>query len=100
MESVKHLPRETIDKVTHGNVLRIYDFDAFGMMGGRENCTAGALRKLATHVDTTPVSYGGPAPLAPGEQPRIVTSGDITKMFADVRNYDGQVDMNEMQAAE
>ncbi|AYJ85120.1 amidohydrolase (plasmid) [Sphingomonas paeninsulae] len=96
LESVKHLSREQIDKVTHGNALRIYNFDAFGMMGGRENCTAAALRKLAGHVSTEAVSYGGPAPLAPGETRRVVTSGDITKMFDHVRNADGRIEVEDL----
>jgi hypothetical protein len=57
-------------------------------MGGRENCTAVALRNLATHVDTAPKSYGGPKPLPPGEVRRPVTSGDIIKMFAEVADLD------------
>jgi hypothetical protein len=33
-------------------------------------------------VDTSPKSSGGRAPLAPGEKPRPITSGDIMGMFA------------------
>jgi predicted TIM-barrel fold metal-dependent hydrolase len=89
-----------IAKITHENALRICKFDAFGLMGGRENCTVGALRKLAAHVNTTPVSYGGPAPLNPGEARRVVTSGDITKMFAAVTKADGDVDVALLEPAE
>jgi predicted TIM-barrel fold metal-dependent hydrolase len=84
LDSVKHLPDGDIAKITHGNALRLFKFDAFGKMGGRDKCTAVALRALATHVDTAPKSYGGPAPLAPGEVARAVTSGDILRMFAEV----------------
>jgi predicted TIM-barrel fold metal-dependent hydrolase len=84
LESVKHLPDADIAKITHRNALRLFNFDAFGKMGGRDKCTAVALRALATHVDTAPKSYGGPAPLAPGEVARPVTSGDIQRMFAEV----------------
>jgi predicted TIM-barrel fold metal-dependent hydrolase len=84
LESVQHLPDATIAKVTHGNALRLYNFDAFGKMGGRQNCTAGALRKLATHIDTSPKSFGGPKPLEAGQQRRPVTSGDVQRMFAEV----------------
>ena len=94
------LTRAQIDKVTHQNALRIYNFDAFGMMGGREKCTAAALRAQAAHVSTAPVSYGGPAPLAPGEVQRPVTSGDIAKMFAAVSLADGELDVSELEAAE
>ena len=88
LRSVQHLSRSAIDKVTHLNALKLFHFDAFGKMGGRDRCTAGALRAQATHVDTSPQSYGGPAPLPPGEEPRRVTSGDITRMFADVAMED------------
>jgi hypothetical protein len=62
------------------------------MMGGRENCTVGALRAQAAHVDTAPQSFGGPAPLAPGEVARRVTSGDIVKMMSAVAQFDGKLE--------
>jgi len=99
LDSVKGLAPVQIDKVTHLNALRLYQFDAIGMMGGRENCTAGALRAQATHVPTEPVSFGGPAPLEPGEVRRPVTSGDIAHMFAQVTLADGKM-AAEMEAAE
>jgi len=94
------LTENQINKITHQNALRMYKFDAFAMMGGRENCTVGALRKLATHVNTAPVSFGGPAPLQPGEVRRPVTSGDITKMFAEVGKADGHLDIAVLEPAE
>ena len=100
LKTVSGLTDRQIDKVTHENALKLYQFDAFAMMGGREKCTAGALRQLATHIDTRPVSFGGPAPLAPGEQRRVVTSGDITKMFAAVALADGEMESKELAAAE
>ncbi|WP_298692774.1 amidohydrolase family protein [uncultured Sphingomonas sp.] len=98
-KSLIGLSDETIDKITHKNALDRYNFDAFGPMGGRENCNVGELRKLADHVNTDPVSYGGPAPLAPGEVARRVTSGDITKMFRDVAKDDGSVQDEAAMAA-
>lgn len=100
LESVAMLSDPVIDKVTHRNAMKLYQFDAFGMMGGRENCTAGALRKLATHVSTAAVSFGGPAPLAPGEQRRPVTSGDIVRMFTTVTEADGQLSADTLEPAE
>lgn len=99
LETVAGLTDRQIDKVTHENALKLYHFDAFGMMGGRDNCTAGALRQRATHVDTRPVSFGGPAPLAFGETRRPVTSGDITRMFEAVALADGKVDAEELAPA-
>jgi len=83
-----------IEKITHANALRIYQFDAFGKLGGRDKCTVGALRKQAAHVNTAPVALGGPTPLKPGESRRIVTSGDITKMFAAVAGADGELEVS------
>jgi predicted TIM-barrel fold metal-dependent hydrolase len=81
-KSVKHLTEAQIDKVTHKNALRFWNFDLFKHFK-REELTVGALRAkaAAAHVDTTPVSSGGAAPLAPGEKLRTVTSGDIVNMF-------------------
>jgi predicted TIM-barrel fold metal-dependent hydrolase len=82
--SVKKLTDEQIDKVTHRNVMRFFRFDPFQHYK-REELTVGALRAKAkaAGVDTTPKSSGGAAPLAAGETPRPVTSGDVMKMFAD-----------------
>ncbi|MBA3054002.1 MAG: amidohydrolase [Sphingomonadales bacterium] len=87
-ETVKHLTDSQIDKVTHLNAMKFYNFDAFGMMGGRENCTVKALRAKAAHVSTEPMTQSGAAPLKAGEQPRRVTSGDIVAMFASVNAKD------------
>lgn len=72
-----------IDKVTHLNAINFLHHDIFRYYG-RDELTVGALRAKAAadEVDTTPISSGGAAPLAPGEQPRRVTSGDIAKMMA------------------
>jgi hypothetical protein len=74
------LPENVINKVTHLNAMREYSYDPFSVLG-RENCTVSALRAQATHVDTTPVSYGGAKPRAKSDGP--VTSGDVVKMFTD-----------------
>ncbi|HEX8592459.1 MAG TPA: amidohydrolase family protein [Pseudomonas sp.] len=92
VETVSHLSTSTVEKITHGNAMRLYNFDAFAMMGGRENCTVAALRAQAAHIDTRPQSFGGPAPLAEGETRRCVTSGDIIKMFTQVAKEDGKIE--------
>lgn len=79
-QSVKHLPKESIDKITHGNAIREFRFDPFSIRG-RDNCTVGALRAEAVHVDTVPkAGLGGfnPAGKKRGEP---VTSGEVNKMF-------------------
>ncbi|WP_303704196.1 amidohydrolase family protein [Pseudomonas aeruginosa] len=79
-ESLKRLPKETIDKVTHLNAMREFSYDPFAILG-RENCTVGALRAQATHVSTEPaLGMGGAAPKR--EKGKPVTSGDINAMFA------------------
>ncbi len=82
-ESVKHLTETQINKVTHLNAMRFFRFDPF-RYHKRETLTVAALRAQAAadKVDTTPRSFGGAHPLAPGEKPREITSGDLMKMFA------------------
>lgn len=78
--SIKHLPRETIDKITHGNAMREFRYDPFPILG-RENCTVGALRARARHVDTRPVAgLGGVNPS--NAEGRQVTAGEVAKLFA------------------
>ncbi len=83
-ETIKHLTDAQIDKITHQNAMKFLNYDAVGIMGGREKCTVGALRAQATHVDTSEKSQPGASPLAPGEKPRRITSGDIVSMFTKV----------------
>jgi hypothetical protein len=80
--SVKHLTETQIDKVTYKNALRFFNFDLFKHQK-REELTVGALRAkaAAANVDTSTKSSGGAAPLKPGEQLRVVTSGDLNRMF-------------------
>lgn len=78
-DSVKHLPKTIIDKVTHANAMREYSFDPFAILG-RENCTVGALRAQAAHVDVKPKSGLGGLDPRQGVEP--VTSADIMKIFA------------------
>jgi predicted TIM-barrel fold metal-dependent hydrolase len=78
--SIKHLPKESIDKITHLNAIREFGIDPFSVIP-REQCTVGALRALATHVDTRPVAgMGGHNPSNNSGRP--VTSGEVMKLFA------------------
>jgi predicted TIM-barrel fold metal-dependent hydrolase len=83
-ESVKHLTDAQIDKVTHKNAMRFFNFDPM-KHHKREDLTVASLRAkaAAAKVDTTPKSFGGATPLQAGEEPRVVTSGDIARMFAE-----------------
>lgn len=83
---INQLPPETIDKITHANMMREYHYAPFEMFGGRENCTVKALRAKATHVNVEPrEGLGGlnaehERDVAAARRP--VTSGDLAKMFA------------------
>ena len=79
MRNLEGIPDDDINKITHRNAMRIYSFDPFKHIP-REQCTVGALRAQATHVDTQPRSASGERPLASGET-RVVTSGDVIKMM-------------------
>ena len=82
MESLVGVPDSDIDMMTHKNVMRDFNYDPFSILG-RENCTVGALRAKAKDVDITLKAYGasgGASPLEYGEK-RVVTSGDVVKMF-------------------
>jgi Amidohydrolase len=43
---------DEVDKITHANAMRLFQFDAFSVRP-REQCTVGALRAQATDVDTS-----------------------------------------------
>lgn len=81
-KSIKNLTDIQIDKVTHRNAMRMLRFDPFKHHAPKD-LNVGALRAKAAadKVDITLHSYGGAAPLAKGEAPRRVTSGDLAKMF-------------------
>ncbi|MGE0386126.1 MAG: amidohydrolase family protein [Gammaproteobacteria bacterium] len=56
-ESVKDIPDEDINKITHLNAMRFYNFDPFRHRP-REKCTVGALRAEATHVNLDYIETG------------------------------------------
>ncbi|MCC5861792.1 MAG: amidohydrolase [Gammaproteobacteria bacterium] len=76
---IQHLSEDLINKITHLNAMREFSYDPFSILG-RENCTVGALRAQAGHVDILPApGLGGATPEVEGKRP--VTSGDINRMF-------------------
>lgn len=80
-KALKHLDHEKIEKITHKNAMRWFNFDLFGK-AKREDLTVGALRLRAeaAGVDTSPKSSGGDRPVAEGTT-RPITSGDLMRMF-------------------
>lgn len=81
-KDAQHLTDSQIDKITHLNAMRVFNFPMFERMP-KEELTVGALRQKAKEagVDVTPISSGGAAPLAEGETPRPVTSKDVMEMY-------------------
>jgi len=81
-ESVKHLSESQINKVTHLNAMRFFNFTPFKNSKPAQ-LTVGVLRAKAAadKIDTTAFSYGGAAPLEKGEKPRPITSGDVLEMY-------------------
>ena len=81
-KSVSQLTDAQIDKVTHANAMRLYQFPMFDH-APREALTVAALRARASAagVSTALYSTGGAAPLAPGAKRRPITSADVTAMF-------------------
>ena len=43
-EHVVGVPDADVEKISHLNAMRLFNYDPFTPMGGRENCTVGALR--------------------------------------------------------
>ena len=77
---LKHLPKETIDKISHLNAMRDFGFDPFAVLG-RANCTVGALRARARDVDIAEKGFMGG--LNPNFDPtRPVTSRDVKRILA------------------
>jgi hypothetical protein len=52
------VPDNEIDKMTHGNAMRIFDYDPFTALGGREHCTVAALRAEAAGWDVSIKAQG------------------------------------------
>jgi predicted TIM-barrel fold metal-dependent hydrolase len=70
MRSLDGVPDEEIDAITHLNAMRLFHYDPFARIP-RDQCTVGALRALATGVDTSPRSSGKPV-VRPDAPIRIV----------------------------
>lgn len=47
-----------IDKISHANAMRLFNYDPFSVLGGRDNCNVGALRQLAGDWDVSVVARG------------------------------------------
>jgi hypothetical protein len=45
------VPDTEVDQISHLNAMRLFHYDPFTPMGGKENCTVGALRARAVGHD-------------------------------------------------
>ncbi|MBH0114617.1 amidohydrolase [Novosphingobium sp. YJ-S2-02] len=81
-KAIRHLTDAQIDKITHQNAMRWFNFPLFEL-GRKEDLTVGALRQRAeaAGVDTSPKSSGGDRPVEEGTT-RPITSGDLMRMFS------------------
>src|SRR5690606_16284240 len=78
--SLKGVPDEEIHRITWQNVTRHFQYDPFRHVP-KEECTVGALRAKAKHVDVAPRSVAGgtaPSDYAKG----YCTIGDVIQQMA------------------
>jgi len=53
-----HASDEDIDKIAHENAMRLFHYDPFATLGGRDNCNVAALRQQAEGWDVSIVARG------------------------------------------
>ena len=71
---------EEINKITHLNAMKLYGFDPFKHMP-KEECTVGALRAKAEHVDLSFLSSDGVIQTTQGG--KTPTMGEIAQTLAE-----------------
>ena len=75
--SLKDVPVDEINLMTHENAMRFFNFDPFKYIA-KKDATVGALRKAAAHVDVTPqAGKGGFQPIPKG---KVLTAQDRADM--------------------
>jgi predicted TIM-barrel fold metal-dependent hydrolase len=76
--AIADVPDDEVDKITHLNAMRIFQYDPFSVRS-REQCTVGALRAEATGVDVSEKSAG--VKFEPPSEPiRIIDLAERTKV--------------------
>jgi predicted TIM-barrel fold metal-dependent hydrolase len=77
-EAIADVPHDEVDKITHLNAMRIFQYDPFATRP-REQCTVGALRAQAAGVDVSEKSAG--VKFEPPSEPiRIIDLAERTKV--------------------
>lgn len=79
-ESMKDVPVDEVNKMTHENAMKAYSFNPFEHLK-KEDCTVGALRAKATHVDLGYTDTSG-AGIPPASHDGVVTFGDILEQLS------------------
>jgi len=74
-QSIGGVSDEDLDKITHRNAMTHYHYDPFSVLGGRENCTVGALRKQVEGHDVSIRSQR-----RDGEQKGPIKASDLQRM--------------------
>jgi hypothetical protein len=74
---------EDIDKITHRNAMRWFQFDGIAAVGGRSKATVGALRSQAAAVDLSLLRGKGGKPPADSTS-RPVTARDVMAQLSTV----------------
>jgi predicted TIM-barrel fold metal-dependent hydrolase len=77
-ESAGGLTDEEVDKITHLNAMRHFHYDPFSVLGGRANCTVGALRKQVEGHDVSIKSHVREG----GQKDSAQAARDLVKMAA------------------
>ena len=88
-----HASDEDIDKISHANAMRLFNYDPFTTLGGRENCTSARCghRPRAGTSASSPAASRPPAPVrwtcstSPGRQ------GQVARQPADSTGSPGVV---------
>lgn len=75
-QSIDGASDEEIDKITHRNAMRHFHYDPFPLLGGKENCTVGALRKSVEGHDVTIRSQRREG----GQRTGMTAAADLQKM--------------------
>jgi predicted TIM-barrel fold metal-dependent hydrolase len=74
------IPDDEINKFTHLNAMRHFNFDPFAHIP-KDECRVGALRAQSKHVDLTPLRGGGGNP-PQLEDGAVITTADIMRQVA------------------
>jgi predicted TIM-barrel fold metal-dependent hydrolase len=77
-ESAGGLTDEEVDKITHLNAMRHFHYDPFSVLGGRANCTVGALREQVEGHDVSIKSHVREG----GQKDSAQAARDLVKMAA------------------